>query len=92
MTSAQLRTARGACLEVQGTGPADYLIQGGHQPHHVTLDPVPQCSCPDFRFRRVACKHLRAVSLRQGDPAAWAELAAFIRAVWPHANRRRRMA
>ena len=40
--------------------------------HIVTLDPVVSCDCPDFQHRHPAdgCKHVQAVRLLQGQPAA----------------------
>lgn len=82
MSPDTLRTARAACLEVHELAPGEYLVQGGRQPHHVTLEP-PACDCRDFAFRGGPCKHLRAVALRQGDSATWDALGAFLRQALP---------
>lgn len=41
------------------------IIQGsGSSPYQVTLT---ECSCPDFRFRRVPCKHMCRLAMELGE-------------------------
>lgn len=51
------------------TGPGQFRVTGGREPHYVDLvsEGVPPCDCGDFLMRGEACKHQLAVLLFIGD-------------------------
>jgi hypothetical protein len=55
------RAARAAFYNVQLLDDGLYLVMGGREPHHVRLDPYPECDCGDNEWTDSTCVHLCAV-------------------------------
>ncbi len=91
MTDALERRLRRAIrLDCVSLGDA-WLVTGGAQPHHVTLQGA--CDCYDSLYRVHAdpsfrCKHQLRVALAEGDARAWS----LLRAALPLPTRSRRTA
>lgn len=49
-------------LSVEQTGPGQFYVTGGKEPHWVNLShmDVPMCDCGDHLWRDRLCKHVRA--------------------------------
>ena len=74
-----LRVARATLLTVERLTANLYTVTGGEAPHRVQVGPPEDCDCVDFGVHGGRCKHLLAVALRRGDPAAWRALGKVIR-------------
>jgi hypothetical protein len=66
------RTRRAEDLHVRALGAREYTVESASQPgqtYHVSLGDrgSPRCSCADFQYRGIPCKHLLAVAREAGD-------------------------
>lgn len=61
------RLARAIHLDVRHVGDHLYEVEGGSRPHVVDLKRPQECDCEDATFRQIACQHLLAVALLNGD-------------------------
>jgi ribonuclease HI len=66
------RTRRAEDLQVRVVGSGEYSVESASQPgtsYRVSLGgtDAPRCSCADFQYRGIPCKHLLAVAREAGD-------------------------
>jgi len=61
------RLARAVHLNVERLRDHTYRVSGGEREHLVSLDEALECDCEDRAYRGVACSHLLAAMLAEGD-------------------------
>ena len=61
------RLARAVHLNVERLTDHRYRVSGGEREHLVSLDEALECDCENRAYRGVACAHLLACMLAEGD-------------------------
>ena len=61
------RLARAIHLDVERITDHTYRVSGGEREHLVSLVEALECNCEDRAYRGVACAHLLACMLAEGD-------------------------